>query len=424
MAIIGRKIPPVAASVSWQNIVAGLRGSLNGQKEIERFSRELKEYFGVRHCYLVSSGKAALVIILKGLKCLARGRREVLIPAFTCFSVPAAIHRAGLDIKLCDVDPDSLGFNLSELSEIISGRVNVREGGLREQLAKPSEKILCVVPTHLYGVPADISVVRNLVQDNDIYIVEDAAQAMGAELEGEKLGTGGDVCFFSLGRGKVLSAVEGGVILTDNDDIARELEIQLESMAGYNFIGVLKLILMAMFLDIFQHPCLFWLPKLLPFLKIGETIYDPNFKIRRMSAFQAGMTAGWQKTLVQLKEKRVEKSQQWFSICGSIRIFSTYWRENGPPLHLIRFPVRIKDATVRKRILRKSEEKGMGIMPSYPSAICDIPEIKNNFSKLSFNASRKVSSQLVTLPIHSFVRRVDIIRVAKLFKDVFKEQNF
>src|SRR5437870_9965296 len=118
---IGRTLPPAATPIDVGAIASGLCGLFRGQQELDRFELELKEYFGVRHCFLVSSGKAALTLILHALKELSPDRDEVLLPAFTCFSVPSSVVRAGLRIRLCDLRVDSLDFDFAQLSAMLSG---------------------------------------------------------------------------------------------------------------------------------------------------------------------------------------------------------------------------------------------------------------------------------------------------------------
>src|SRR5438309_5372822 len=117
---IGRTLPPAATPIGITEIASGVFGMLHGQKELERFQSELKQHFGVKHCFLVSSGKAAFALALLALKELFPDRDEVLIPAFTCFSVPSSVVRAGLRIRLCDLHPDSLDFDFAQLSAMLS----------------------------------------------------------------------------------------------------------------------------------------------------------------------------------------------------------------------------------------------------------------------------------------------------------------
>ena len=107
---IGRTLPPAASPIGWTYLLAGLVRLLRGQREVERFTNGLTAYFDKRHCFLVSSGKAALTLILLALKEQYPKRNEVIIPAYTCYSVPSAIVRAGLKIKPCDLAEKGFDF--------------------------------------------------------------------------------------------------------------------------------------------------------------------------------------------------------------------------------------------------------------------------------------------------------------------------
>ena len=190
---IGRTLPPAAAPIPLYDILRAVPFGFTLPSHHNHLEKELIEEFGQKYCFLVSSGKAALTLILTALKDLYPQRTEVLIPAFTCYSVPAAIKKAGLRVKLCDMAPSSLDFDKDHLQKIISAD-------------RQEKKLLCVLVTHLFGCPADYSGIQKIV-GSDIPIIEDAAQAMGEKLNGKKLGTLADAGFFSLGRGKVLSTM-------------------------------------------------------------------------------------------------------------------------------------------------------------------------------------------------------------------------
>ena len=450
---IGRTLPPTAAPIYFRDIISGLRGVFQGRRELERFKVELREYFGVKHCFLVSSGKAALTLILQALKELYPDRDEVLIPAFTCYSVPSSIVRAGLKVRLCDINPDTLDFDFDQLCNILSqcshGEAYKNTNELSdnnyelpslspqpatstqpylnhsdpsakrsssEAVLPPyvvSNRLLAIVPTHLFGLPADIDRVRELLGDPQIVIVEDAAQAMGGEWKGKKLGTLGDVSFFSLGRGKALSAVEGGIILTDRADIAEKIEGVLGGILRYSIKDLIRLAFNAVLLAVFLKPRFFWFPKSLPFLKLGETIYDPSFKIRRMSYFQAGLAKGWQKKLKEFKEKRAKNSRRWASFLQEDCMYR-YRLENGNLPDLIRFPIRVDNESLRERILRGSEQQGLGIMPAYPDSIDGIQELKDGFQGQRLPISKKTVRKIITLPVHPFITERDVDEIAGL----------
>ena len=175
-----------------------------------------------------------------------------------------------------------------------------------------------MISVHLFGNTADVKRVRNLVDDSSVTIIEDAAQVMGAEGENEKAGTTGDVGFFSLGRGKALSAIEGGVIVTNDAALGEQIDRETGKIPEYTLSDKLKLLFYAFALWVFQRPSFFWLPKSLPFLKIGDTIYDPAFKICNISPFQAGIVRNWQEKLACFSKLRMIAAQEWSKLKNQI----------------------------------------------------------------------------------------------------------
>lgn len=399
---IGRTLPPAAAPIYLNDIINGLKGAFKGQREVERFREELKNYFGVKHCFLVSSGKAALTIILQTLHELHPERDEVIIPAFTCYSVPSAVKRAGLTIRLCDNDLNTLDFDFDQLEKILAPQ-NPHTGK-----ASASSRLLAVLPTHLFGIPADVDRVKKLRTDPDMTIIEDAAQAMGGKHNSRKLGALGDIGFFSLGRGKSFSTVEGGVIITSRDDIAEKINGYTTSLPSYGCIGALKLIVNSCLLALFQRPAFFWLPKGLPFIKVGDTIYDPNFKIYRLSFFQAGLSLGWRNKLKTLQKRRRQRIQGWTSQLE--KRYKLYCTNQKDLPAFIRFPIRVANNAGWEKILKVSETRGLGIMATYPNAINEIKELRKNFPEEKYPIAKELSKTLLTLPVHPFVSSRDIKR--------------
>lgn len=401
---IGRSIPPAASPIHPYDILMGVKGLLRGRFENDDFKLELKKHFQVRHCFLLSSGKAALSIILVALKQIFPDRNEVLIPAFTCYSVPSAIVRAGLNIRLCDVYPETLDFNFAELQKI----------------TKTKNNILAIVCPHLFGLPADIAKVRGIAADSQIAIIEDAAQAMG----GLHIGTIGDIGFFSLGRGKAVSAVEGGIIITNSDRIAEKIEQAMHDFAMQSTASHTKLIAYALALSILTNPSLFWLPKLIPGLNLGETIYDPYFPIKQFSQFQAGLARNWFKRVTVFQAKRKQNELYWRNV---LKRFS--WlqpipirdKSSGKAFSLLRLPVLVQRSSLRDALLEVSEKHGLGIMITYPKSIDTIEELEFEHKDARFPGAHECVKRLVTFPVHAFVSKKDrrkIVNILNMFQDL------
>ena len=429
---IGRTLPPAATPIGVREIASGVCGIFRGRKELDRFRSELKEHFGVKHCFLVSSGKAAFTLILLALKELFPDRDEVLIPAFTCYSVPSSVVRAGLRIRLCDLRPDSLDFDFARLSTMLSkappaqtearpaGRASGSAVDTRDAAGSSRDsikRVLAVVPTHLFGYPADVTRLRRLNRDPGVTIVEDAAQAMGETREERKVGTLGDVSFFSLGRGKAFSVVEGGVVLTNRDEIAEGLNRFVTQLPSYGLLPLLKVIFKAAALMVLLNPRLFWVPRSMPFLKLGETLFEPHFPILRMSSFQAGLAKNWRGRLEKLRDVRKKNVNRWITVLEASRTHgSNFLRSRS--LGLLRFPLRVSDRKKKESLLRESARMGLGIMPVYPTSINAIPELRGKIEGGAFPVAESCARELVTLPTHGYLTEDDAMELSRLISRV------
>lgn len=152
-------------------------------------------FLGTPSVQLECSGTAAFVVALTALHRLS-GRRVVIVPAYTCPLIALAVAHCGLEIRLCDLAPASIDFDAAELARICD------------------RDVLAIVPTHLAGRVADVDSAIEIARNVGAYVIEDAAQALGARRNGRSVGFDGDVGFFSLAVGKGLTTFEGGVLVT------------------------------------------------------------------------------------------------------------------------------------------------------------------------------------------------------------------
>ena len=166
------------------------------------FAQQLAQWLRVDEVQLECSGTSALMVALRALKTLKPGRVEVIAPAYTCPLVALAIAQCGLQLRLCDLRADALDMDPARLQQLCS------------------DKTLAVLPTHLCGRVADVDTALRCARAVGAYVIEDAAQALGACVDGASVGIKGDVGFFSLAVGKGLSTFEGGVL------VAREHEMR------------------------------------------------------------------------------------------------------------------------------------------------------------------------------------------------------
>ena len=175
-------------------------------EELAAFEREFATYCGARHAIGVGSGTEAIHLALSAV---GVGPGDAVITAAnTAVPTVCAIVAAGARPVFVDVEPRTLTLDPERLEDC-----------LRTQPA--SSRIKAIVPVHLYGHPADMAAVRGIAADYGLKVVEDAAQAHGAEFDGQKVGSLGDAGCFSFYPTKNLGGYgDGGMVVTDDTEIA------------------------------------------------------------------------------------------------------------------------------------------------------------------------------------------------------------
>ncbi|HUU29522.1 MAG TPA: DegT/DnrJ/EryC1/StrS family aminotransferase [archaeon] len=170
--------------------------------EVAAFEREFASYIGVEYGIGVNSGTDALILALS--MCDIREGDEVITTPFTAIPTYAAIRHAGAKPVFVDIEPDTFLLDLAKVKDAITPRTKA------------------VVPVHLFGNAVDIELLRKIV-GRDIFIVEDCAQAHGAEVRGGKAGSLGDFGVFSFYPTKNLGGYGDGGIITTNDSEAADI---------------------------------------------------------------------------------------------------------------------------------------------------------------------------------------------------------
>jgi len=384
---VGRTLSPAAADAGFHDLLNGLGAFFDksGRQDLEE---EIKNYFDVKHAFLVSSGKAALYLILLAVKSLST-KRKVLIPAYTCFSVPSAVGKADLSISLCDIDKKTFDFDHRYLEEVIDDDTG------------------CIVVNNLFGFPSDIGKVRNLCRGKEIFVVEDAAQSMGVLCDGMQLGVRGDAGFFSLGRGKNITCGGGGIIVTNSDSIAGVIEGYFSSLESPGLIESMVDYAKMLAMAIFVHPSLYWIPAGFSFLRLGETIFHEDFPIKKLSRTASGIMARWRQRLEESNRIRRDNVNYFCE-----RIAVNYRFDCSIPL--LRLPVLAPSKEKRDRIYAISLEKGLGISRMYPTPVNEISQIRSCFNGMEFRSAKLVSETILTLPTHRYLSERDKESICRL----------
>jgi dTDP-4-amino-4,6-dideoxygalactose transaminase len=179
-------------------------GQLAQGPRTEAFERAFAEYIGTKHAVAVVNGTAALIVALQ-----AHGigpGDEVITSPFSFIATATSIIACGATPVFADVDAFDLNLDPEKVDELIT------------------ERTKAIMPVHLFGHPARMAEFEELCEDNGLALIEDAAQAHGAESEGRRAGSFGTGCF-SFYPTKNMTSGEGGIITTDDDEVARQARI-------------------------------------------------------------------------------------------------------------------------------------------------------------------------------------------------------
>jgi perosamine synthetase len=392
--LVGRMLPPVTSHIDATTLRHAVCASYRANEYGRVVDAELRRYLGAQYVFKVSSGKAALVLILRALSRLSPERNQVIIPAYTCYSVPASVVKAGLRPVLCDIVYENLGYDLDLLRELIGPQT------------------LCVVSCDLFGMRGNGDEFATLCAEHGSPVVEDAAQAMGIELDGRKLGLSGDVGFFSLGRGKNVSCGGGGIVVTRSDKLGRALAIEHDGLDAQRTGENVRVYLSLLAQKAFSSRQLFWIPSAIPQLKVGETLYEEDFPVEKLASVSVGalrtsMSRLEQSNLVRRANSHFFATQLKLERCGTQAV------------PYLRFPVLMRSKDLKARLLALPGAKCLGLSGMYPKSLDELPELAEFVDDRTFRVARDIAQRLVTIPTHALVREEDRVAICQLIESVY-----
>ena len=195
-------------------------------KFVKRFEEQLSEFCGTKFAVSSSSGTTALHLSLTALG-IGPGD-EVIIPSLTFIATANAVTFTGATPIFVDSEPETWNIDVNNIELAVSGKTKA------------------IIPVHLYGHPANMMHILDIARKYNLAVIEDAAEAQGALYKGQKVGSLGDLGVFSFYGNKIITTGEGGMIVTDNEDLAGKVRILRDhgmnpkrrywhSMIGYNY---------------------------------------------------------------------------------------------------------------------------------------------------------------------------------------------
>jgi len=172
---------------------------------VSQFEKDFCDYVGSKYAVMVSSGSAANLIATAALfytkvPMLKKGD-EVIVPAVSWSTTYSPLYQYGLKLKFVDIDIETLNYDLDALKEAVSGKTKM------------------IMAVNLLGNPNDFDAINEIIKDKDIFFMEDNCESMGAEYKGKQAGTFGLMGTFSTFFSHHMATMEGGFVVTDNEEL-------------------------------------------------------------------------------------------------------------------------------------------------------------------------------------------------------------
>jgi dTDP-4-amino-4,6-dideoxygalactose transaminase len=323
-----------------------LTSGLGAGPQVTEFEKSFADFACAKHAVAVNTGTAALhsAVLAVGIK---QGD-EVILPSFTFVATAESVVLAGAKPVFADIDPKTYNLSPSAVEKAIT------------------KKTKAVMPVDLYGFSAEIKPIREISAKYGLAIVEDAAQAHGTTYEGKPAGAFADAAGWSLYASKNITTGEGGVVTTNNDQIAETLRM------------------------IRTHG---------EKAKYSSLMLGTNY---RMSEIQAAIGNVQLQKLPSFIEKRRQNSVQLTKILAkNSKLVLPY--ESKDRLHSwYLYTAKIKDGTENERndLVEGLKKKGIGAEVYYINPVHQMPFYRENFGSTKLPETEKASKQVFSLPIH------------------------
>lgn len=367
---------------------------------------------GRREVLVTCSGTAALVIALTTLA-RSTNRPEVVIPAYTCPLVPMAVAHCGLQVRLCDTRAGHFEMDPMRLRELVG----------------PST--LAVVPAHLGGRLADTSSIAQIAREAGAWVIEDAAQGLGARHADQRPAAAvGDIGFYSLAAGKGLSLYEGGLLMAADPDLHLQLRATADELLGWRplwewrrgleLLGYWGLYRPGGLGLAYGRPLRRALRRGDPVGAVGDR-FPPHIPLHRVGAWRqsvgARAAARLPAFLEQARARAMRRIARLEALPG-VQVLSDRRGERGTwPYFMLLLPTRAD----RDAALDRLWTSGLGVSRLFIHALPDYPELSGTLPAAQVPNARAFAERSLTVSNSPWLdeRRFDIV-VAHLRKSLLE----
>lgn len=340
--------------------------------EVKELEEKIASYLKIQHCIGVASGTDALVIALRAMAIKNKGKEyfersdEIITTPFTFTATGDAILRAGATPVFVDIDPTT--FNLD------TGKTNT-------YLKNNRSKVKGLIPVHLYGRSCSMNDILGIAQESGLFVVEDVAQAFGAEWQKRKLGSIGHAGALSFFPSKNLGCFGDGGAVTTNDAEIAELARQLMKHGGRDKYNV-------------EH--------------IGYN--------SRLDTIQAAILTAKIKYLDEMNNKRIKNARTYIDCLRTVGSISLP-EEAADSKHVFhQFTIRVKNAA-RDAMQEYLKKNGISTMVYYPFPLHKMKVFAGRgINAGTLHEAEKACSEVLSLPIEPLMNEEDAVYISDIIK--------
>ena len=352
--------------------------------EVKAFEDEMAAYCGTKYAVGVASGTDALQLAL--LACGIKPGDEVITTPFTFIATAESIAKCGATSVFVDIDPKTCNIDPEKIEQYLQSRqITSHEspGSPLPERERTKVRVKAILPVHLYGQPADMDPILELAKKHNLKVIEDCAQALGAEYKGKKVGSLGDAGCLSFFPSKVLGAYgDGGMVVTNDPEIAETVRILRVHGSKTTY----------------QH-----------------VMHGFN---SRLDALQAAILRVKLKHLDRWNELRRSKAALYTRLLSQVDGIEPPYSEKNCKSSCNYYTVRIKGSRLSRDELRKHlESKGIQTMVYYPLSL-HLQEVYKYLKHKSgdFPQSEQVQEQVLTLPMYPELSEEQIEEIAQTIR--------
>jgi len=279
-----------------------------------------------------------------------------------------------------------------------------------------SEKTLAVIPVHMFGFPCTMDEVNKYCKDKGIFVIEDACQAPGAFLNGKRIGTIGDAGIFSLCKGKNISTFHGGLVTTDNDELAFKVRAIKQILPPRSFTYRMSMPFILTAFSFAMRPWFYGLfYKAISGFKSTEV--HTRFHPTVYNSFMAGVAESQLSVLDEWNSLRRKIGREIRKGIEKSGLLMPLEIESSEPVYN-HLPVVFESEEILEKVQKKLWENGIDTGRMYQKPINHIyPELEYVNTPEPFPAAAYIAPRLLTIPTHPYISKEDIGKIINILNE-------